>query len=83
MLGVSIKKSVQEAIFIRPELPELAERAALRKKAGISQTILGEIIGCTRRMIWQYENGHAAPTGDRLVRYAEALDAISEELAEG
>ena len=78
---MTVKETVQKEMAKRPPLPEPSERQALRKKARLTQVALAGIVGVDRKMISQYENGIAEPTGARRLRYVEALNVMADETA--
>lgn len=45
-----------------------------RLEKGLSQKILGNILGCSQQMIAQYENEKRTPKYETIVKFAEALD---------
>ena len=55
---------------------------ALRKKAGLSQAELGNMLGVTNKAVSKWENGKAKPTLDAARRLAEALGVSVNELLE-
>lgn len=68
----------------RSLVPSLAK---LRRKAGLSQERLAEIIGVTTMSISNYESGRNDPSARVLVAMAKALnvtvDALVSEIQEG
>lgn len=54
----------------------------LRKKAGFSQTELGEALGVTNKAVSKWENGKAKPTLETIGKLAEALGVSVSELLE-
>jgi len=46
----------------------------LRKENGLSQTEMGRLIGCTKQMLSQIENGTTLPGVNTLGRIAELFD---------
>lgn len=54
--------------------------ARMRRRRGISQTVLGELCGSCKNMIWKYENGKAIPSSDMICRLADELDVSVDYL---
>ncbi|MBE1601301.1 helix-turn-helix transcriptional regulator [Streptomyces stelliscabiei] len=69
---------VKARIHVRRSLPEPALRVALRKRAGLTQKELAEILGVDRTAIAHWEAGRRTPDGSRLDDYAEALEACKD-----
>lgn len=57
-------------------LPTPRRRRRIRLDAGLSQAALGAQAGISQAAIAQYEKGISKPTGERLIRYVEALEAL-------
>ncbi|MGL6529360.1 helix-turn-helix domain-containing protein [Aeromonas hydrophila] len=55
----------------------------LRKKHGLTQQKLGELVGVNKASISQWEQGEYAPSGDNLVALAKALGVSAHWLATG
>lgn len=51
-----------------------------RKKRGLNQNDLADIIGVSQQTISDYENGAQVPNLDRLVQLAQALNISLDEL---
>lgn len=49
-----------------------------RQEIGISQEDLGLLVGKDQKQIWRYETGRSNPTGDVLVKLAQALDTTAD-----
>ena len=63
------------------ELPNFGERlAALRKRAGLTQTELAERLGVTQRVITYYENESDWPPVHLLPKVAKVFDITVDEL---
>jgi len=58
-----------------PALPPPSERAALRKKFGVTQVILARTLRISRKTLWTWETGTAEPTGAKRDEYAAILAA--------
>jgi len=60
---------------------EIGKRLAeYRKKAGLSQAQLGEMLGLEKESVSRIESGKIAPSLSRLVMFCESLDVSFEEL---
>ena len=46
----------------------------LRRRAGLTQDLLGRLVGLSPASISAYENGHTSPTLEMVERLAEAVD---------
>lgn len=55
----------------------------LRKQKNLSQTELGQLAGLHYTHIGRFERGASRPSGDTLMRLAEALGVTSDYLLEG
>ncbi|MFF4356897.1 helix-turn-helix transcriptional regulator [Streptomyces sp. NPDC001604] len=64
---------VRARLRLRQDLPDPAERRAIRKAAGLSQGELAEAIGVTRQAVSHWEGGTRTPTGVLLDRYVSAI----------
>ena len=53
---------------------------ALRKKAGLTQTKLGELIGVSLLTVFRWENGERSPRMDNIKKIAEVLHVSDAEL---
>jgi len=73
---VNVTERVNARIHVRRSLPEPAQRVALRKRAGLTQKELAEIVGVDRTAIAHWEAGRRNPDGKRLDDYVEALGAL-------
>lgn len=72
---MKVTERVKARIHVRRSLPEPAQRVALRKRAGLTQKEMAEILGVDRTAIAHWEAGRRNPDGKRLDDYAEALEA--------
>jgi transcriptional regulator with XRE-family HTH domain len=54
-----------------------------RKKAGITQKELGNLVGMSYQQIAQYEKGIRKPKLETLSKIAEALNVLSSDLLDG
>ena len=54
-----------------------------RKKLGLSRAAVSGRVGVRRNTISLWENGHAFPTGENLVLYAQVLNTTPEWVATG
>ena len=52
-----------------------------RKIAGLTQEELAEIIGCSNSHIGQIENGRGVPSLDTMVKIANALGVMIDQLS--
>lgn len=79
-MTVSIADKVRAQLDIRCNLPEPAERRALRIRSGLSQQTIADIVGVSRHAISQWESGaRRTPRDPRVLRkYVEALQALRE-----
>lgn len=55
----------------------------LRRKNGISQEKLAEMVGVSRQAVTKWENGKANPDTENLIRLAEIFDVSVDELCRG
>lgn len=55
----------------------------IRRKAGLNQQELGDLIGTSNNMVCFYEKGHYIPTLDRFVALCLALGVAPEALLNG
>lgn len=63
---------------LRQDLPDPAQRRAIREAVGISQHELAEAIGVTRQAISHWENGTRTPKGVLLERYVTAIRTLRD-----
>jgi DNA-binding transcriptional regulator YiaG len=75
---MDVTEQVKARIRVHRALPEPAQRLVLRKRAGLTQQELADIIGVTRVAICHWEKGRRVPDGKRLDAYIEALDALRD-----
>jgi transcriptional regulator with XRE-family HTH domain len=75
---VNVTERVKARIHVRRSLPEPALRVALRRRAGLTQRELAEILGVDRTAIAHWEAGRRHPEGKRLTDYVEALQAFED-----
>jgi transcriptional regulator with XRE-family HTH domain len=54
--------------------------ALLRKKKGLSQEKLAELLGCSRQTITRWETGSREPRVSDLLKIASVLDCTIEDL---
>ncbi len=78
---MTVRDAVKTEMAKRPPLPELSQLKTLRKKAGLTQQAVADIVVVSREMISAYETGRAEPTGECRLRYIEALDVMRQETA--
>jgi DNA-binding transcriptional regulator YiaG len=77
---------IKEALnaLMRPvqpsDLPAPADRARIRKAAGISQTDFGKVLGVSRLSVSMWEQGKTEPTGKNREQYIKALRHIVDTL---
>lgn len=76
----SIADKVRAELDIRWNLPEPAERRALRVRSGLTQQTIANIVGVSRHAISQWESGaRRAPRDPRAFRkYVEVLQTLRE-----
>jgi DNA-binding transcriptional regulator YiaG len=60
----------------KPRLPGPAERIAIRRRAGISQTDLARMLEVRVQTVSSWEHGRTTPLGRNLPLYARALDEM-------
>ncbi|MEH0551242.1 helix-turn-helix transcriptional regulator [Streptomyces sp. B21-101] len=75
---MKVTARVLARIHVRRSLPEPAQRVALRKRSGLTQKELAEILGVDRTAIAHWEAGRRHPEGKRLADYVEALQAFED-----
>jgi DNA-binding transcriptional regulator YiaG len=56
-------------------LPPPGERAALRRRFGVTQERLANSLRISRKTLWTWERGTAEPTGAKRDEYAAILAA--------
>lgn len=72
----TVTEKIRERLRLRVDLPEPAERRAIREAVGLSQGELAEAVGVTRQAISHWESGLRTPQGRMLDRYIEAIRAM-------
>jgi DNA-binding transcriptional regulator YiaG len=67
----------------RPEdvLPDPETRRLIRKRAGLSQAAMAEVLGVCPHAVARWEAGLRHPRGEHLERYGALLDRLMEELS--
>ncbi|MEV5792686.1 helix-turn-helix transcriptional regulator [Streptomyces sp. NPDC052192] len=73
---MNVTERVKARIHVHRSLPEPAQRVALRKRAGLTQKELAEILGVDRTAVAHWEAGRRNPDGKRLESYIEALQVL-------
>lgn len=68
---------LHEMLISMPFPDNLAEA---RKKRGLTQEALGELVGLTKLQIYRYEKGSSQPTLDVLKKIAVCLNTSLDEL---
>lgn len=63
-----------------PASPFGARLIALRKQRGLTQTQLAQALGVTQRVISYYEVRAEIPSGDIIIKIAQALSVSTDEL---
>jgi transcriptional regulator with XRE-family HTH domain len=66
----------------RALLPDPSRRRALRRNAGLSQSIVANAIGVTPAMVSRYEAGTSVPRDDVLTKYLHVLTLLAVESGE-
>ncbi|MBI2015313.1 MAG: helix-turn-helix transcriptional regulator [Candidatus Rokubacteria bacterium] len=64
-------------------LPPPAERRRLRRRAGLSQVIIGRALGVSGVTISRWESGARTPSRCRAPLYADVLERLAREAANG
>lgn len=54
----------------------------VRKRKGLKQSDIAEMIGTKQQIISQYETGADTPSLERLIEFAQILDVTLDELVE-
>jgi DNA-binding transcriptional regulator YiaG len=62
----------------KTDLPPPADRARIRKAAGVSQEAFGKVLGVTRLTISMWEQGKTEPSGKNRQEYIRALQHIAD-----
>lgn len=62
------------------QMPFADRLAHLRKKRGLTQDALADLIGITKTQVYRYERSNAQPTLDVIKRLAIALSVTTDEL---
>jgi len=63
-------------IRARSQLPPPAERRAIRRRVGATQTEVGALVGVCEQTISNYEAGSRSPRGENLIRYVRVPDEL-------
>jgi len=63
----------------RAFLPAPSRRRALRRRVGLSQSVIADAIGVSAPTVSRYEAGISAPRGDVLVSYLQILTLLAAE----
>jgi DNA-binding transcriptional regulator YiaG len=63
----------------RASLPEPSRRRALRRRVGLSQSVIADAIGVSPPTVSRIEAGISAPRGDVLARYLQILALLAAE----
>ena len=63
----------------RALLPEPSQRRALRRRVGLSQSVVADAIGVTSAMVSRYEAGTSAPRDNVLAKYLQVLALFAVE----
>lgn len=83
-MAISTAFNTTEALDMADILEGFAARLReLRKQKNLSQTELGHLAGLHYTHIGRFERGASRPSGDTLMRLAEALGVTSDYLLEG
>lgn len=84
IMAISTALKTTEVLDMADTLDGFAARLReLRKQKNLSQTDLGQLAGLHYTHIWRFERGASRPSGDTLMRLAEALGVTSDYLLEG
>lgn len=59
-------------------LPTPARRRELRVSAGLTQSDIAEVLGCSPPSVTRYENGSSEPTGEMLLRYSRLMRELAK-----
>lgn len=60
----------------REERDFLAQLVGLRKKSGLTQSGVAEILGVSQQAISKFESLESSPTLATIITYAHAIDAV-------
>lgn len=63
----------------RALLPEPSQRRALRRRVGLSQSVIAYAIGVTPAMVSRYEAGTSVPRDNVLAKYLQVLALFAVE----
>lgn len=74
------RERILERIRMRPALPPPPRRIEIRKKAGLTQEDLGEVLGVSAMSIHYWETGKRLPKPEHAEAYLEVLEALEEQL---
>ena len=66
----------------RALLPESSQRRALRRRVGLSQSVIADAIGVTPAMVSRCEAGTSVPRDDVLAKYLQVLALFAVESSE-
>lgn len=67
----------------RRRLPPPAARRRLRLRAGVPLLVVARAVGVTSAAVSRWETGLREPAGAHLEDYAEVLDRLAREVANG
>ncbi len=83
-MAISTPLNTTEKLDMADILEGFAARLrTLRKQKNLSQTELGKLAGLHYTHIGRFERGASRPSGDTLMRLADALGVTSDSLLEG
>lgn len=83
-MAISLPIDVTEVLDMADMLEGFAQRLReLRKQKNLSQTELGQLAALHYTHIGRFERGASRPSGDTLMRLADALGVTSDYLLDG
>lgn len=72
-----------EQAQLRRRLPPPAQRRKLRRRAGLSQGVVGRVLGVSAVTICRWESGARAPSRRLAPLYADLLARLARGVANG
>ena len=77
--------TLDEALAVRRaqwELPSFARRRELRRRHGLTQADIADVVGVDPTTVVRWESSTRTPQGDSTRRYLAVLQRLADELGE-